>query len=188
MLDLYNIDKNINNKTLEWHLEEIGSKISNNKNKENVIQIVNELNTSESKYALFIKEIKKTLKEKDIKFKLNTIYSEDYEDILNNLNNLDKFKYTSITTKALNQEKEYYVKNKNLLFSPFNTFKTQLKEYLSVYGIKAKDEFVYELLYNLERFIIEIFTKVKDIVDHSNRDTVTVKDIELLENLSIMKK
>lgn len=188
LLDLYGINiEKLNQRTLEYHLNEIDYEIERDDGRENVLRITKKLFNCESEYKNFISELKLILKEKGIKFKLNTIYSEDYNDIMKNIDNLDKFKYTSITTKSLIQERDYYIRNRHLLFSPFNTFKIQLKSFLEPFNIKVKDEFIICLLYNMEQYLIDFFSKVKEIAEHANRETITVNDIELLEKLSIKK-
>lgn len=187
LLNLYGIDINFNQKTLEYHLEEIDLEMDKDERKENVLKMVKKLINYENDFNMFISKLKQILKEKNIKFKLNTIYSEDYDNIMKNINNLNKYKYHSITTKSLMQERDYYIQNKNLLFSPFNTFKLQLKKFLEPFNIKIKDDFTIGLLYNMEQYLIEFFSKAKEIVEHANRETITVSDIELLEKLTIKK-
>jgi len=187
LLDLYGIENNFNQKTLEYHLEEIDYEIETDDGRENILRITKKLINSEKEYNIFISQLKILLKERGIKFKLNTIYSEDYNDIMKNIDNLDKFKYNSITTKSLIQERNYYIHNKHLLFSPFNTFKIQLKNFLEPFNVKVKDDFIICLLYNMEQYLIDFFSRTKEIVEHANRETITVSDIELLEKLTIKK-
>ena len=183
LLIKYNIENTINPRTLEYHLDEIKEKLDVNNDESAVIEIVNVLKECQSNYNKFIAELKPILKEKKIKFKLNEIYSEDYEKILNNLDNLDQFRYNSITTKSLIYNRDHYTEDKDLLFSPFNTFHMQLVKYLQPHGIKVRLDFSYHLLYNLERYILYFFTSIKDIVDHTRKLTVTIDDFKLFEKI-----